>query len=265
MMENLSQHYLETCSPALNAYDQGRNEDNIALFYHNIKAACGIDDELRCKQARKAYSEVLKQGRSGRTTWSDWITQWERAMRGGKLRGITEVQHAASWFDDLQDNLSHHFEVFMRVEKGQHKEDIVDGKYQPSTLAANFRQELMDVKNRGAQRPHAGRIAKGAFKDANGESKKRNESPNLKISQAPQKRQRKSQGNKEMCILCDRPHQRPNSTSCWVAFPENMPKTISLTERQQEDWEERLNSNNEVRELFESLQTIKRSSSERKT
>lgn len=268
MVRNISSHYIETCSPALSAYEDGENEDNIALFYQNLKAACGIDDELRRKQARRTYSEVLNQGKNSKTNWEEWITRWERAMRGGKLRGISEVQHAKSWFDDLQEALGRDFEVFIRVEKSQYKDLIIAGSYQPSQFAANFRQEVLENKKQTAPKIQAGRVAKGAFgptfKEAKPENKRQNDLLGLDDRRESSKRQRTPLHETESCKLCDRAHHAPNTTRCWVAFPENMPRHLKLSQKQIRDWEHRLKVKPEVQELYESLKTIKRSSSERK-
>ncbi|KAL6352344.1 hypothetical protein LRP88_14325 [Fusarium phalaenopsidis] len=53
MIEKVNPHYVETCSPAMN---ESAEYDNIASFFLNLKVACGIDDSLRRKQARKGIS-----------------------------------------------------------------------------------------------------------------------------------------------------------------------------------------------------------------
>lgn len=60
VLENVDPHYFITCIP--------EQPDNIPLFFTNLKAACGINDELRRKRARQRYFEVLNQARAASPT-----------------------------------------------------------------------------------------------------------------------------------------------------------------------------------------------------
>ncbi|KAG5786569.1 hypothetical protein H9Q69_014352 [Fusarium xylarioides] len=135
MIEKVTPHYMETCSPAMNGSTQ---HDNISLFYKNLKAACGIDDSLRRKQARKSYFEVLKSASNGKVNWEEWITSWEKAIRVAKLRGVAEAQNSNTWFDDVMQALENHFKIFLRIEQSGNKSAIEEGKYQPLTFSAQF-------------------------------------------------------------------------------------------------------------------------------
>ncbi|KAG5809388.1 hypothetical protein H9Q74_014264 [Fusarium xylarioides] len=267
MIEKIHPHYVETCSPAMNESTQ---HDNISLFFSNLKAACGIDDALRRKQARKQYFELLKSASNSRTNWDEWITSWEKAMRIAKLRGVAEAQHPNTWFEDLQQNLESQFKIFLRIEQGQNKEAIEEGTYLPLTFSAQFRQEIQSLKKRG-DRGATERVAKGSFKtaiqDSNSEIKKRSRSATSDQKVTPgregsAKRPRQSI-EVETCILCEKKHRNPNSTSCWVAFPNNAPKKFQTSQRQLDLWEQRLEDKKEVRELFEKLQQEAQDSKEK--
>ncbi|KAM0277512.1 hypothetical protein ACHAO9_012544 [Fusarium lateritium] len=68
MIEKINPHYVQTCSPAVN---ESEEHDNISLFFNNLKAACRIDENLRRKQARQRYFEVLKEALSLKTNWEE--------------------------------------------------------------------------------------------------------------------------------------------------------------------------------------------------
>ncbi|QGI60570.1 hypothetical protein CEK27_004541 [Fusarium fujikuroi] len=266
MIEKINPHYVETCSPAMNESTQ---HDNISMFYTNLKAACGIDDALRRKQARKQYFELLKLASNSRTNWEDWITSWEKAMRIAKLRGVAEAQHSNTWFEDLQQNLDVQFRIFLRIEQGQNKDAIEAGTYLPLTFSAQFRQEIQSMKRRSDRNPR-NQVAKGSFKttfqDSSPEIRKRSRSSTgeTKISpgrEGSAKRPRASI-ELELCILCEKKHKNANTTSCWVAFPEKAPKKYPTSQRQLDLWEQRLEDKKEVRELFEKLQQEKQDSKE---
>lgn len=276
MIEKVNPHYVETCSPAMNESD---DYDNIASFFLNLKAACGIDDSLRRKQARKGYFEVLKAASNSKVNWEEWITNWEKSIRIAKLRQVAEAQHPNTWFDDLKEALEHRFKIFLRIEQGQNKEKIENGTYLPLTFSAQFRQEIQDGKRR-VDRATTDRVAKGsfgtAFRASPSQDRKRsrsstreskedssNRSSTRESREDSAKRPRQSLETPEQCILCEKGHKRPNTSSCWVAFPENAPKKFQLSERQLDLWEQRLEQSKEVRELYERLQNESKNSSER--
>lgn len=254
MIEKINPHYVETCSPAANGSD---DYDNISRFYSNLKAACGIDDALRRKQARTRYFEVLKAASSVTTHWGDWTTSWEQAMRIAKLRGVAEAMHPNTWFDDLREALDDHFEVFMRVEEGQNKGKIENGTYRPLDFSAQFRQEIQTDRERGKTEDDASSAEENlgmGNRSSDGEYDKRSPSPFDEEAERPAKARRRSQGLQEECILCERWHRYPNTRSCWVAFPEGAPDKYQLSERQIDQWERRLEESEEVRELYKRLQ-----------
>ncbi|EEU33745.1 uncharacterized protein NECHADRAFT_102289 [Fusarium vanettenii 77-13-4] len=254
MIEKINPHYVETCSPAANGSDE---YDNISRFYSNLKAACGIDDALRRKQARKRYFEVLKVASSGTTHWGEWITSWEQAMRIAKLRGVAEAMHPNTWFDDLREALDDHFEVFMRVEEGQNKGKIENGTYQPLNFSAQFRQELQTSQKPDETEeapPITEESLRSMKRSSSHEDEDRSPSPDGRATERPAKIRRRSQGLQEECILCERIHRHPNTKSCWVAFPEGAPDKYQPSERQIDQWERRLEENEEVRELYKRLQ-----------
>lgn len=262
LLEKTTPHYIETCSPAMM---DSEDDDNISQFFANLKAACGVNDELRRKQARKAYFEVLKQGTNDKTNWQEWITKWEKMMRTAKLKGVAEVQHPTTWFEDLEQALDHQFKILLRIERSQNREAIINGTYLPSTFAVQLREEVQNSEE-NLSKQAKGRIAKGSFgptfQGSNSQGQKRIESPNQGSGQGKEKRIRQSSEAPERCILCERTHKGANTTSCWHAFPELMPKKYTRTDKQTEAWENRLENNQEVRNLYEQLKTSKGSSPE---
>ncbi|KAL6357277.1 hypothetical protein LRP88_07435 [Fusarium phalaenopsidis] len=263
MIEKVNPHYVETCSPAMN---ESAEYDNIASFFLNLKVACGIDDSLRRKQARKGYFEVLKAASNSKTNWEEWITNWEKSIRVAKLRQVAEAQHPNTWFDDLKEALEYRFKIFLRIEQGQNKEKIENGTYLPLTFSAQFRQEIQDGKRRG-DRAMTDRVAKGSFgptfRASPSQDIKRSRSSTRESREDSAKRPRQSLETPEQCILCEKRHKYPNSSSCWVAFPEKAPKKYHVSQRQLDLWEQRLEQNKEVRELYERLQNESKDSSEK--
>ncbi|KAL9562859.1 hypothetical protein ACKAV7_003813 [Fusarium commune] len=270
MIEKISPHYVETCSPAAN---ESSEYDNISQFFLNLKAACGINEAVRRKQARKHYFEVLKSASSPRTNWEEWITKWEMAIRIGKLRGIAEAQHPNTWFEDLQQALDQHFKIFLRIEQSRNKEEIENGSYLPLNFSAQFRQEIQDGK-RKSEKMQTDRVAKGSFgpafrasnqevRGSSIEEKKRSRSATHESREGSAKRARPSVETLEKCMLCEKSHKYPNSTSCWVAFPDTAPKRIQPNQRQLDLFEQRLEGNKEIRELYEKLQIEHNASKEK--
>ncbi|KAF4415201.1 putative retrotransposon hobase [Fusarium acutatum] len=254
MIEKISPHYVETCSPATNGSEE---YDNISQFFNSLKDACGINDDLRRKQARKHYFEVLKKASNVRINWEEWITSWEKGMRIAKLRGVAEAQHPNTWFDDLQQALEHHFKIFLRIEYSQNKKEIENGTYLPLTFSSQFRTEIQGGKQRG-DKATTDHVAKGSFgttfRASSLEDRKRSRSTTQDSREGSAKRPRPSRETPELCILCERNHKNPNTTSCWIAFPEKRPKHYQQSEKQQSLWKERLEQKKEVRDLYERLQ-----------
>jgi hypothetical protein len=214
MIEKISPHYVETCSPATNGLEE---YDNIAQFFSSLKDACGINDDLRRKQARKQYFEVLKKAANVRTNWEEWITSWEKVMRVAKLRGVAEAQHPNTWFEDLQQALEHHFKIFLRIEQSQNKKEIENGSYLPLTFSSQFRTEIQDGKRRG-DKTNTERVAKGSFgptlRASSSEDRKRSRSTTQDSRESSAKRPRLSRETPELCILCEKNHKNPNTASC---------------------------------------------------
>lgn len=262
LLEKATPHYIETCSPAMT---NSEDHDNISQFFANLKAACGVNDELRRKQARKAYFEMLKSATNSKTNWQDWITRWEQIMRSARLRGVAEVQHPTSWFEDLEQALDQQFKILLRIERSQNKEAIIQGTYLPSNFAVQFREEVHDNEGNLNKQAKA-RIAKGSFgptfQGSNPQGQKRTETPSQGSTQGKEKRPRQSSEALETCILCERGHKGANTTACWLAFPEKMPKKFTKNKKMTEKWKDRLENNEEVRNLYEQLKTGKGSSIE---
>ncbi|KAF4435725.1 putative retrotransposon HobS hobase [Fusarium austroafricanum] len=258
MIEKITPHYVETCSPAMNGSTE---HDNISQFFLNLKAACGIDDALRRKQARKAYFEVLKEGTHRKTNWEDWITSWEKAIRIAKLRGVAEAQHPNTWFEDLMQALEHQFAIFLRIEQSGNKRIIESGKYLPMTFSAQFRQEIQEVKRR-PERGNANQVAKGSFgptfqssnprassgstpQASTPEVKKRSRSGTSDSREGSAKRARPTTEGRALCKLCEKTHLRPNSSSCWVAFPDEAPAKFKPSRKHLDLFDERLEKDKE--------------------
>jgi hypothetical protein len=256
MNEAIAPNFKMTCSPDTGGIAASRN---VAQFYFNLKRACGVDEFVLHDRARKRYSEVLKQALSPKTDWEDWITSWETSMQRATSAKVAEVQHPMTWFSDLVQHLKGNFNVFMSVEQSQHRLAISSGLYDPAEFVAHFRQEIINIPKPLELPTRARGIAKGSFgptfQASTQHNNKRTESPNGYSREQPGKRPRTDasshiQSVGDTCILCDRPHPRPNSSRCWVAFPENKPPRIRINENQIQEWERRLKSNKEVRELY---------------
>lgn len=263
MIEKINPHYVQTCSPAANESDE---HDNISLFFLNLKAACGIDENLRRKQARQRYFEVLKEASNLRNNWEEWITKWEKTIRLAKLRKVAEAQHPNTWFEDLQLALENAFKIFIRIESSQYKAEIENGTYSPLLFSAHFRREIQDGK-RKAEKEKPDRVAKGSFgptfRASSSESTKRTASGPPSSRESSAKRPRQSIESGEKCKLCEKMHKKPNTVACWVAFPESAPPKFAPTQKQLDIFDQRVEQNKEVRELFERLQNESRNSTEK--
>ncbi|KAH7154669.1 hypothetical protein DER46DRAFT_638511 [Fusarium sp. MPI-SDFR-AT-0072] len=213
IIEKISPHYIKTYSPAAN---ESSKYNNISQFFLNLKAACGINEAIRRKQAQKHYFEVLKSASSPRTNWEE------------KLRGITKAQHPNTWFKDLQQALDQHFKIFLRIKQSRNKEEIENRSYLPLNFSAQFRQEIQDSKQK-SEKIQTNQVAKGSFRPA-------------------------FRASNQECMLCEKSHKYPNSTSCWVAFPDTAPKRIQPNQRQLDLFKQRLEGNKEIRELYKKLQ-----------
>ncbi|KAF7543720.1 hypothetical protein G7046_g9943 [Stylonectria norvegica] len=254
--KNISSHYMQICAPEATG---SAEHDNISLLYSNLKAACGINDVLRKKQARKAYFDVLRLGTSNKTKWGDWINKWEKAMQTAQLRRVVECSDSGTWFEDLERAIDHEFKVMLRIEKGLHKTEIETNTYRPSTFANKFREELPD--NDDSTKHPKGKIAKGSFgptfqgsneedaskqptQSSNKRGEKRKSPSGGHSGDQPQKR---PQGNH--CSLCEMQHRGADTKGCWVAFPEAAPKWITPTDRKTKELEQRLKDKPDVRKL----------------
>jgi hypothetical protein len=258
LTENTNPHYTKVAAPTNTELTEF---DNFVRLYLKLKEACGIDEDNLYSQARNEYFEVLSAAQSLKSAWEDWISRWERAMQEGQRRGITETSRAQSWFEDLQRALKSQFDVFMRMEKVKCDTEIRLGTYQPTQFSSAFRQELI-INQPKAKPQKEARPQKGSFNasvplaEKPDKKRKANTSPKGE-DRAPKKA--KPKPNPELhCILCDRDHKNPNTASCWVAFPENMPSRFTLSEKQVEDWKARLKESDEARKLFNKLKTEKR-------
>jgi len=262
LLEKTNPHYIETCAPAMS---NTGDHDNISRFYANLKAACGVNDELRRKQARKAYFEVLKQATNSKVNWPNWITKWEQTMTIAKLRGVAEAQQPTTWFDDLEQALDYQFKILLRIERSQNRAAILDGSYLPSTFVANLREELHNDAG-SLNKSTKSRMAKGSFgptfQGSESGNKKRSQSPDSHPQQKREKRVKQARDQREECILCEKKHKGANTESCWEAFPELMPKKFTRTEKQTEAWERRLETSPKVRKLYEKLKGPKGSASQ---
>ncbi|CAG2003769.1 unnamed protein product, partial [Fusarium graminearum] len=178
------------------AANDSEEHDNISLFFFNLKAACGIDENLRRKQACQQYFAVLKEASSLKINWADWITRWEKSITLAKLRNIEK------------------------------------GTYSPLVFSAHFRQEVQDGKVK-TEKEKPARIAKGSFgptfRASSSESTKRTLSgpPLSRENSAKRPRQSIESGEKGECKLYEKSHKKPNTTSCWVAFPEGAPQKLT--------------------------------------
>ncbi|RFN46248.1 gag protein [Fusarium flagelliforme] len=261
MVEKIDPHYVETCSPATN---RTADHDNIAQFYSSLKAACGVNDGWRRKEARARYLQVLKDAANGQKDCSDWITSWEKAIRVAQLRKVPETIHSSSWFEDTQQALDRHFDVFLRVERGQNKDRIEAGTYKTLDFSSEFQEE---IKKRKVPKAIAPRVAKGSFATAAGnatqENAKRSRSTTRESREGSAKKARPSIEGKAHCTLCERKHKLPNTVSCWVAFPEKAPKNLYPSKKQLDLFAQRLEDKMEVRELFEQLKPRESSANEK--
>ncbi|KPA42520.1 retrotransposon hobase [Fusarium langsethiae] len=261
MVEKVDPHYVETCSPATN---NAEVYDNIAQFFSSLKAACGVNDAWRRKEARIHYNEVLKAAANGPKDWNEWITSWDKAIRIAQIRGVPETIHSSSWFEDTQQALDHHFNVFLRVERGQNKDKIEAGSYKPLDFTAEFKDE---IKRKKVPKPSAARVAKGSFatitKSPSSENAKRSRSSTRDSREGSAKRPKPSIEGKAHCNLCERYHKLPNTAACWVAFPEKAPKNMYPSQKQRDLFTQRLEDKKEVRELFEQLQSKESTANEK--
>ena len=258
--DKVAPHYVKTCGPEKTGLAAS---ENIAEFYFNLKQACGTDDFVQYERARKRYFEVLKESSNPKGDWEAWIATWEQVMQTAKRATVAEALHSMSWFSDLVRHLKMQFQVFMSVEQSQQRTAITNGTYSPAMFAAHFRQEAINTLL-ATERPHARVVGKGSFgptfQASNRPNQKRTESPNPYSREQGGKRAKtdgssEAQGQEDTCILCDRMHPRPNTSSCWIAFPENKPPRIKIFDNQTEAWERRLKENKEVRDLYSRLKS----------
>ncbi|KAH7199132.1 uncharacterized protein B0J16DRAFT_315403 [Fusarium flagelliforme] len=151
----------------LSRKDQEAYKVKVTLYRNNLD----LFNKERWKEARACYLQVLKDTANGQKDWSNWITSWEKAIRVAQLCKVPETIYLSSWFKDTQQALDRHFNVFLRVKRGQNKDRIEAGTYKTLDFSSEFQEE---IKKRKVPKAIALRVAKGSFAIAAGNATQEN-------------------------------------------------------------------------------------------
>ena len=183
VMDTISDHYYTTCC---------KGEASMRVWYSNLEEDANVDTKRLRSDARERYRAALKPLATPPADFEAWISQWKEAFAHATSKGVSDVQNADEWLDDLVQAVRKIMPNWGSMFRGDHRDELDDNKLSYHEVAASLRDEARDLR---ILRKSTSRVTKGAFGPTFGSEEATEESidPSENRRSKPKPRQERQQ------------------------------------------------------------------------